>query len=83
MKHEWYDTPESCNRCGIGKNTIVVKDSIEGTPSEHETKCQLCGFVDYWAFGYFESNRSLENPKCAQYRFDHEDNGKMIFKTPK
>ena len=52
-----YDSMRSCNKCGSNKNTIVVRDSIESTICECDTKCSICGFEDYWAYGFFESRQ--------------------------
>ena len=49
-----FDCVESCNKCG-NKNTVVIKDSIDGLPTECGTLCTVCGFEDYWGTGFFES----------------------------
>lgn len=52
-----YDSMRSCNRCGANKNKILIKDSIESIICECETTCTVCGFEDYWAYGFFESGQ--------------------------
>lgn len=48
-----YESYEKCPKCQ-GENDMTIKDSVEGCPSEVETECQDCGFVGYWAFGFFK-----------------------------
>lgn len=48
-----------CNSCN-GKNKIQVIDTINQFISECETKCNECGFEDYWAHGSFESSQQIE-----------------------
>jgi hypothetical protein len=38
---------------------------------ETQTKCQQCGFEDYWAYGYFESGADGLN-NCIKYSFDRD-----------
>jgi hypothetical protein len=49
-----YDSYLSCNKCG-GINKIKITDTIGYTICECETKCENCGFEDYWVHGFFES----------------------------
>lgn len=52
-----FDSPDSCNKCGK-QNILILKDSIDYlTPCEYETECTVCGFKDYWAYGFFESRQ--------------------------
>lgn len=44
---------ESCNKCS-GKNKVNHICGESGT-EEAETKCEICGHCDYWAYGFFES----------------------------
>ena len=66
-----YDDPVSCNKCGE-RNTISVVDTTDGVISECGTKCTVCGFEDYWAYGFFESGEGL----CKKYSFN--DQGEFI-----
>lgn len=61
-----YHEPSTCNRCG-GMNEIKIKECIEHTMCEAETKCQSCKFEDYWAYGYFESSQ-IGLDFCKKYR---------------
>ena len=49
-----YDNCSSCNKCS-GTNKVKIIDTIGYTICECETKCEDCGFEDYWAHGFFES----------------------------
>lgn len=49
-----YHDYTTCNKCG-GSTEVEIKETIEGHISECKTKCKVCGFEDYWAYGYFES----------------------------
>ena len=60
-----YHDYTTCNKCG--KSTeYVIKDTIANNISECKTKCKVCGFEDYWAYGYFES-RCLGYDACTKY----------------
>lgn len=52
-----YDNMHTCPICG-GDNNVDPKDFEGGQVSEAYTECTVCGFKDYWAFGYFESKES-------------------------
>ena len=64
VKYHCYD---SCNFCG-GHNDYKVTDSLEGRIMECKTKCDECGFEDYWTHGFFESGQEIES-KCKTYSF--------------
>lgn len=63
-----YHVPESCNRCGVLANKLTCVSHCEGQIEEAKTSCDLCGFEDYWAYGWFESGSYMES-KCARYSF--------------
>ncbi len=60
-----YHKPESCNKCA-GDNSLTVTDSLDGHMHECKTRCDACGFDDYWAHGWFESGQEMVS-KCATY----------------
>ena len=64
VQYQYYD---SCNKCGE-VNDITVTDSMDGRLMECKTKCESCGFEDYWAHGWFESSQNIES-KCKTYSF--------------
>ncbi len=68
----YYDLPNSCNKCGEGTYTSDEKYE-ESHLSECKTECKTCGFVDYWAYGVFESSQDGYK-KCHKYYFK---DGKM------
>ena len=53
-----YQNPYTCNKCGEAVNLITGGNLREG---EASTKCQSCGFDDYWAYGFFESSVKMES----------------------
>lgn len=56
----------SCNKCG-GDNEVTVTDTLDGhTITEASTKCDDCGFEDYWAYGWYESGQDGYN-SCGKY----------------
>lgn len=55
----------SCNKCG-GQTSIKVVDSENGVVHECETACKDCGFVDFWAHGFFQSMQDGFD-KCLKY----------------
>jgi hypothetical protein len=60
-----YQRMTSCNKCG-GLNEIDRND-FDGTAiCEASTKCESCGFTDYWAYGHFESSQDGFN-KADRY----------------
>jgi len=63
-----YHCHDSCNSCG-DVNECKTTDSLDGRMMECETKCKKCGFVDYWAHGFFESSQEIES-KCQTYSFN-------------
>lgn len=63
-----YHVPESCNKCGTGTNKVEVTATDGGHMSECKTVCELCGFTDYWAHGYFESAQEITSC-CKTYSF--------------
>jgi len=64
-----YHSLDSCNKCG-GENDWDEVTTDGGHVSEANTKCNDCGFTDYWAYGFFESSQEMES-KCATYEFKH------------
>lgn len=63
-----YDNPGSCNECGE-KTTQNVIAYDEYVPCEMNTKCIVCGFEDYWAYGIYESSSEMKG-KCKKYSFN-------------
>lgn len=58
----------SCNKCK-GENEVIVTDTLDGhTIMEAKTICEVCGFEDYWAYGWFESGRDMTS-NCEKYSF--------------
>jgi hypothetical protein len=62
-----YHSIKSCNSCG-GANRTLIPSIDEGGIYESKTKCDDCGFTDYWAYGFYESSQSQES-KCDTYDF--------------
>jgi hypothetical protein len=60
-----YHRPESCNRCR-GTNAFIRPSYDSGRLHETQTKCTVCGFEDYWAYGFFESGSEIIS-KCETY----------------
>lgn len=60
-----YHIPESCNKCS-GENDVHPVDFINGHLCEAKTTCKVCGYTDYWAYGFFESISEIES-KCKTY----------------
>lgn len=60
-----YHIPASCNKCGE-INAVDWVSQIEGHLCEAKTKCESCGFQDYWAYGFFESSQEMKG-KCKKY----------------
>lgn len=68
MSTGYYHDPATCNKCGSSTD-MTIKDTIANFPCEYETKCKVCGFEDYWAYGYFESGAEGYD-KCGRYGMD-------------
>ena len=49
-----YDDKNKCLKCK-GQNDLNCISSDGGHISECETKCQSCGYEDYWMYGYYAS----------------------------
>lgn len=62
-----YDVPESCNKCG-GRTNKLMNEVFDSCMHECETKCQECGFEDYWVTGFFQSGSEIDS-KSDQYWF--------------
>lgn len=64
----YYDDYYSCNSCGSLNNTnkIIYEDYY--LVCEVDTTCSVCGFNDYWAYGFFESRNDGFN-KSEKYSF--------------
>jgi len=62
-----YHNPDSCNKCK-GYNEFTNEVYINGFISEAKTKCSICGFEDYWAYGFFESGSEMKS-NCETYNF--------------
>ena len=54
-----YQDKTYCNKCGLHSNTVKVVATDEGYTSEATTKCDECGHIDYWAYGFFESGEEI------------------------
>ena len=63
-----YHRIDSCNKCG-GKNEATSPSVDEGGIYESKTKCTDCGFLDYWAYGFYESSQDMQG-KCDTYSFN-------------
>jgi len=62
-----YHKLESCNKCkGENDIEVIANDNGDGLVCEAKTKCQTCGFIDYWAYGYFESGNEIIS-NCETY----------------
>lgn len=68
MSATQYHVLESCNKC-TGVNDVEMVDTIVGDICEARTSCTVCGFTDYWAYGWFESGSKMES-KCEKYTFE-------------
>ena len=64
-----YHCMDSCNKCASETITSRVAQSDGGHISECETKCTVCGFKDYWAYGFFESGQEMVS-NCEKYSFE-------------
>ena len=62
-----YHCIDSCNSCG-GANRALIPSIDEGGIYESKTKCDDCGFTDYWAYGFYESSQNIIS-KCKTYSF--------------
>ena len=63
-----YHCMDSCNNYGKD-NEVTVTDTLDGhTTMSADTKCNTCGFEDYWEHSYFESGR-YGYDKCKKYSF--------------
>lgn len=62
-----YQNPNSCNKCGEMSNILTNTVYCDGDSGETETKCSMCGFIDYWAYGFFESGSEIKN-KAQTYQ---------------
>jgi hypothetical protein len=62
-----YHCYTSCNKCS-GDNEINIRSTDNGVVSECETKCNVCGFNDYWAYGWYESGSEMDS-NCKTYNF--------------
>lgn len=65
-----YDCPYSCNKCG-GENTVKSDPFSPYGSGETETKCNKCGFADYWCYGFFMSSTDGFSA-CRKYSFDNK-----------
>lgn len=63
-----YHNPDSCNKCK-GRNEYIQPSYDSGHLHETKTKCESCGFEDYWAYGFFESGTEMVS-NCDTYSFD-------------
>lgn len=64
-----YAKATSCNKCRTGINTLsnIVKDGY--VVEEADTKCNSCGFEDYWCWGVFESRQDgLDNAERYYFK---------------
>ncbi len=65
-----YHDPSSCNKCK-GNNEFIKEVYDSGILHEAETRCETCGFQDYWAYGFFESGSEMVS-NCRKYSFNNE-----------
>lgn len=57
MKKTEYHSSDSCNCCG-SDDVEHINPSYEGALLlETKTKCNQCGFDDYWVMGFYESSQ--------------------------
>ena len=71
MNIEYHD-PKSCNMCS-GENATFNEIYDSGVVAETGTKCSVCGHIDYWAYGFYESSAEIKS-NCNKYI---NDNGKL------
>lgn len=57
--NDQYDDPGYCNRCGAKGVTHTKPVYDSNIMCEVYTKCNACGFEDFWAYGFFESNEEM------------------------
>lgn len=57
----------SCNKCAGDNQVTEVTQSEGGYILEAKTKCNDCGFKDYWAYGFFDSGQDMVS-RCKRYR---------------
>lgn len=60
-----YHVVRSCNKCK-GTNSLSRESFDNGYLCEAYTKCDSCGFEDFWAYGWFESGAEMES-NCEKY----------------
>ena len=63
-----YDDYNSCNKCGGVDNKITDEVYVESHLAECGVECSECGFVDHWAYGFYESSSYMIS-KCNKYSF--------------
>lgn len=51
-----YDNQYVCPVCG-GPNKVRVTEMIDHMLCEASTECKKCGHCDYWAYGFYESDK--------------------------
>ena len=72
VNREYHDK-HSCNKCK-GVTEIEVKSTSEWNIEEAKTICTVCGFTDYWAYGFFESSSYMIS-NCEKYYIGGDING--------
>lgn len=66
-----YHDKDSCNSCGAMENEIKTVSTDCGYISECTTTCKVCGFADYWCYGFFESSAHMKS-NCKKYSFGNK-----------
>lgn len=70
-----YYNKHVCTKCR-GVNSFVKPSIDEIGIYETATKCDDCGFEDYWAYGFFQSS---SEPTERQIAFENFHNAVVIF----
>ena len=70
-----YHNKHVCTECG-GINSFVKPSIDEIGIYETATKCDDCGFEDYWAYGFFQS---LSEPTDRQTAYENFHNAVVDF----
>lgn len=57
-----YDDEAHCYKCG-GQNEVKTTARDSYHTCECTTKCKVCGFEAYWAYGFYQIEPDDEKPR--------------------
>lgn len=61
-----YDKLYSCNSCGGENKVTKIISFMSSGLDEVNTECKECQYIDFWAYGVFQSRIDGYN-ECAKY----------------